>query len=44
VIKDKQIIVNNFNKFAFIIEGAALIAKIICYYTIVKDVYLGSPS
>jgi hypothetical protein len=39
-----QIAVNDYNKFAFVIEGAALIAEIICRYAIFEELYLQSTS
>jgi hypothetical protein len=37
-------VVNDFNKFAFVVEGATSIAEIICRYAIFEDIYLQSPS
>ena len=35
---------NDFTKFAFVVEGATSIAELICRYAIFEDVYLQSPS
>jgi hypothetical protein len=36
--------VNDFVKFSFVMEGAALIAEMICRYAIFEDVYIQSVS
>ncbi len=44
LLKDLWIAVNDFDKFAFVVESAASIAEIICRYAVFEDVYLQSPS
>jgi hypothetical protein len=37
-------VVNDSDKFAFVVEGAASIAEVICRYAVFEDVYLQSKS